>query len=429
MKNFILSAIICSSLFNASTYAQQTSGGTVSTTPVPKTGDAGKSTEKEISAEVNAGKSDIFLDNNSLTIEIKTWNQPKVRISTKVYIDVASTLTNEQWLERLNLTVKQAGGNVRITSRPISSDSVTYTSDGNISSTTRSSGSSNGMAIFNAEGRNIGTLQNNIGTLQNAKRTVTVFIPEGNKLEIDNQFGKLELISNLQNVTIKSTNGSIEAGDINRLIMRSKFTPFVVGNVKDAEIEMSNGRLKAGNIDKLDIDSKFSTIDIASVGDIILRSSNDNYEIENVGDLKGRKTFGNLRIDNLKTSIDIEGANADIKVKNLNPSVEAININNKFGDIRLPLNNIKNYEVKVIGEFNTVYAPFEKKPLADTAHKSASVSGVGAQTYGNAGSDGRSDVSYSSATDANGFIAEVGNIKGKHTTFIINCTSCTVDFK
>lgn len=78
---------------------------------------------------------------------------------------------------------------------------------------------------------------------------------------------------------------------------------------------MSNGRLKAENIDKLDMDSKFSTIDIASVSDIILRSSNDDYEIENAGDVKGRKTFGNLRIDNLKTSIDIEGANADIKVK------------------------------------------------------------------------------------------------------------------
>jgi len=390
MKNFILSAIICYSLFDTSTYAQQTSGGTVSTTPMAKTVDAGKLTEKEISAEVNAGKSDIFLDNTILKIEIKTWNQPKVKISTKVYIDGTSTLTNEQWLEKLNLTVKQAGGNVRITSRPISSDVVTYNSDG--SSTTRSSGSSNGIAIFDAQGRNI-------GTLQNAKGTVTVFIPEGNKLEIDNQFGKLELTSNFQNVTIKSTNGSIEAGDINRLIVRSKFTPFVVGNVKDAEIEMSNGRLKAGNIDKLDIDSKFSTIDIASVGDIILRSGNDDYEIENAGDVKGRKTFGSIRIDNLKTSIDIEGGNADIRVKNLNPSVEAINIDNKFGDIRLPLNNIKNYEVKVVGNFNTVYAPFEKKPL------------------------------YSDATDANGFIAEVGNIKGKHARFIINCTSCTVDFK
>ncbi len=385
MRTFILSAIICYSLFNTSTYAQQASEGTVSTTPMGKTGDAGKSTEKEISVEVNAGKSDIFLDNNSRTIEIKTWNQPKVKISTKVYIDGPTTLTNEQWLEKLNLTVKQAGGIVHITSRPISSDAV------------------------------------------------TVFIPEGNKLEIDNQYGKLELTSNLQNVTIKSTNGSIEAGDINRLIIRSKYTPFVLGNVKDAEIEMLNGRLKAGNIDKLDIDSKYATIEIASANDITLRSTNDEYEIENAGDVKGRKTYGSLRIYNLKASIDIEGVNADIKIKNLNPTVKAINIDNKYADIRLPLKNIKNYEVKFIGRYNTVYAPFEKKPLADTAHKStasrASAAGVGAQGYSNAGGDGRSDVSYSDATDANGFVAEVGNIKGKHTRFIINCESCTVDFK
>jgi len=392
MKTFIFSAIICYSLFNASTYAQQASGGTVSTTPMAKTVDASKLTEKEISLEVDAGVSDVFLDNTYRSIEIKTWKQPKVKVSAKIFIDGKSTLTDEQWFNKLNLTVKRVGGKVQISSRKDNPLVTTHDSLGNAS--TISADLIKTVAVFDGEGNTI-----NLGKLSNAKSEISVFIPEGNKLEIDNQFSKLELTSNLQNVTINSTFGSIEAGDINRLIIRSKYTPFVVGNVKDAEIEMLNGRLKAGNIDKLDIDTKFSTIDIASANDIILRSENDDYEIENAGDVRGRKTFGSLRIDNLKTSMDIEGGNADIKVKNLNPSVKAINIDNKFADIRLPLYNIKNYEVKVTGNFNTVYAPFEKKPL------------------------------YSDATDANGFTGEVGDIKGKHTKFIINCTSCTVDFK
>jgi len=415
MKKSILLTLTSFTLLHVATYGQQASGTSPAARVDAKTFDAAKLTEKEISMEVNAGKSDVFLDNNYRTIEIKTWNQPKVKVSTKVYLDGKSTLTDEQWFDKLNLGVKQAGGMVQITSRNISSN-ITY-----YSTTT----SSNSLVVFDGGGKNL-------GTIPNAKRAVTILIPEGSKLEVENQYGKLQLSSNMQAVNIKSTNGSIEAADVNRLIVRSKYTPMVIGNVKDAEIELTNGRLKAGNIDKLDIDSKYSTVEIASVNDAMLRSTNDEYEIEDAGDVKGRKSYGNFRISNLKTGIDILGANADIKIRNLSPTVETINIDNKYADIRLPVNKIKNYAVKFNGKYNTVYAPFEKKPLTDTASKKVNVasnSSGGTRIYTGTYVNGQTAISFADAADSNGFTAQAGDVKGKHTKFLINCASCTVDFK
>ncbi|HEX8462746.1 MAG TPA: hypothetical protein VF623_15020 [Segetibacter sp.] len=472
MKKYFLSAVIFCGTLNMPCVAQQT----LNSSPLSKRDslleleeqlvnnrsiDPSKLTEKEVSQEINVGKADIFLDVKYRNVEIKTWNQPKVKLITKVLVEGKSTLTDEQWFEKLNLIVKVIGSRVQITSGVIStsyfngySSVSTLNIGGNASTNSR-------LAVFNGDG-------NRIGAIETAKRTIVLFVPEGNKIEIENQSGNLQL-GNLQTVNIKSNNGSIEAGDINRLYLRSKYTPVVIGNVKDAEIEMSNGRLKAGNIDKLDIDSKYATVEIASTINATIRSANDEYEIENAGDIRGRKTYGNLRITNLITAIDFEGANADIKVKNISPTVETININNKYADIRLPVNSLKNYEVTFTGGYNTVYAPFEKKAVMDTTIKnrysgatdtgsmaaqnrsiaaqnraiaaqnrsidtqSRSIAAQGlsatATGYSSSYSGTGSVLILTGTSNSGGFTGQVGDIKGKHTKFVINCASCTVDFK
>ncbi|MFX5210824.1 hypothetical protein ABTC77_19025, partial [Acinetobacter baumannii] len=87
-----------------------------------------------------------------------------------------------------------------------------------------------------------------------------------------------------------------------------------IDDAATAEVEFINGRFSAKNIDDADFDTKYSTVEIATVKKIIFRSTNDEYEVEEVGDIRGRKNFGNLRITKLNTSLEINGTNADIKV-------------------------------------------------------------------------------------------------------------------
>ncbi len=138
-----------------------------------------------------------------------------------------------------------------------------------------------------------------------------------------------------------------------------------MGDIKTAEIEFINGRFSARNIDDLDIDSKNSTIEMAAAKKMVLRSANDEYELEDAGDIRGRKNYGNFRITKLNGSLDIEGANADLKVRNVASTVSFIKIDDKYADIRIPLKNTKNFSVDFTGAYSAVYGNFEKKAAFD----------------------------------------------------------------
>ena len=165
--------------------------------------------------------------------------------------------------------------------------------------------------------------------------------------------------------------------NLGKLILRSKYAIVNIGDVKNAEIEFTGGRLTAKNIDELDIDSKYSTVEMALAKKAVIRSTNDEYEFEEIGELSGHKNYGNFRITKLMQKIELEGVNADIKVRNIAPTASLVKINDKYADIRMPIKNTKNYTVDFLGAYSSVYGNFEKKSLPVTDKDMASL-GLGA---------------------------------------------------
>jgi hypothetical protein len=365
---------------------------------------------KEVSVEVNASKSaDIYLENTQRNIQIKTWDQPKVKVVTTVYYEGEGTkVSDEEWFEKLNISVKSLGTGIRIKSGTVSS-SGSYSING---STYAWNSGSGGVAIFNSEGQNI-------GTKSDVKRYVTIYIPTANKLDIESKYADVTVANNVTKVNADITNGNLELQDATTLTLRSKYANVTAGSIKNAEIEFINGRLILKDIEDLDIDTKYSTIEIASAQKVNLISTNDEYEFEEVGALQGRKNYGNLRITKLTKSIELDGTNADVKVRNILADVETIKFNNKYADIRLPLRNLKSYTVTYVGPYSNVYANFEKKPLILKEDKESGL----ATTLRNIQ---REVESAAGGTDSK-FTATVGD--GKGAKIDMKCQNCTVDFK
>ena len=72
---------------------------------------------KEVSQEMAVSKSaDIFIENTSRNIVIKSWDQPKVKITTTVYFEGDGKLSDEEWFEKLNITLKNLGTSIKIKS-------------------------------------------------------------------------------------------------------------------------------------------------------------------------------------------------------------------------------------------------------------------------------------------------------------------------
>ena len=374
---------------------------------------------KEVSVEVAASKSaDIYLENTQRNIQIKTWDQPKVKVVTTIYYEGEGTkVSDEEWFEKLNISVKSLGTGIRIKSGTVSS-SGSYTVNG---STWAWNSGSGGVAIFNSEGQNI-------GTKSDVKRYVTIYIPTANKLDIESKYADVTVANNVTKVNADITNGNLELQDATALTLRSKYANVSAGNIKNAEIEFINGRLILKDIEDLDIDTKYSTIEVASAQKVNLISTNDEYEFEEVGALQGRKNYGNLRITKLTKSIELDGTNADVKVRNILAGVETIMFNNKYADIRLPLRNLKNYTVTYVGPYSNVYANFEKKPFVvkESKDDDAMTKGIDKAVKDAMKMAERYGADTGTNTDSR-FTATVGD--GKGTKIDMKCQNCTVDFK
>ncbi|MEI6266232.1 MAG: hypothetical protein WCP74_14125, partial [Sphingobacteriia bacterium] len=299
---------------------------------------------KEVSQEISTSKSpDIYIDNSSRGIVVKIWDQPKVKITTTVFYEGDGKLSDEEWLEKLNLSLRMLGSSVKIKSGSIGGGNYTTTSG-----TFAWSGGSNtnGVAVFNGNGQNI-------GTKSNIKRLVTVYVPAGSKLDIESKYADVQLTGAFTDANIDLTNGNLDAENINKLQLRSKYSNVTLDNVVTAEIDFINGRFTAKNIDDADIDTKYSTIEMGNVKKMIFRSTNDEYEMEEVGEMRGRKNYGNLRITKLNGSLELDGTNADVKVRNVGPNLSMVKIDNKYADIRLPLRNNKSYSINYVGSYST----------------------------------------------------------------------------
>jgi len=371
---------------------------------------------KEVSQEISTSKSpDIYIDNTSRNIQVKIWDQSKVKVVTTVYYEGEGKLSDEEWFEKMNLSLKSIGTTVRVKSGTISGGSYT------INGSTFGWSGSTGVAVFNDKGESI-------GSKSNTKRIVTIYVPAASKLDIDSKYGDLQLTGNYGNATVDISNGSLEAESFSKLYLRSKYSNVTMENAAIAEIEFMNGRFSAKEIGEADLDTKYSTIEIASAKKAVFRSTNDEYEIEDANELRGRKNYGNFRITKLNNSLEMDGTNADVKIRSVGANLEVIKIDNKYADIRIPLRNIKNYSVKFIGAYSTVYGNFEKEPLVVEEKKPLVKEKETDVLAKQLVEINRSITRYSQSRDnESNFSAKVG--EGKGLKIDMSCQNCTVDFK
>jgi hypothetical protein len=329
---------------------------------------------KEISQEITMPKGgEIYIENSSLAIQVKTWDQAKVKLVTTINLAKESPLTDAECFERIGISLKALGTSVKIKSNNSGfGTSYAYSTNAKLA-----------LSPVVVEGYPSGGNYSRSGTVvrydnlrREQKRILTIYVPAGSKMDIETKFSDVQLPAGIGDVLLDITNGNLEAENLNKLRLRSKYSNANVRDIKEAEIEFANGRFSANNIDDLDIESKYATIEMASAKKIKMVSTNDEFEVEDVADLQGRKNYGNLRITRLTGSLELDGSNADIKVRNVGSNVKLIKVDNRYADIRIPLRETKNYAVNFLGQYSTVYADFEKTAAEVTEADIASLTKI-----------------------------------------------------
>jgi hypothetical protein len=337
---------------------------------------------KELAVEYNVtANTDVYIDNNSRTIEIKTWDEPKVKLVTKVFFDGAATSVNTAaWLEKLKIYTTQFGNSLRIRT-----DYLSYGVNNNNAS---------GVEIYSVDGQYL-------KTEANKNKIITIYIPKQNKLHVETKYANLAISSYIKNATIDVISGNLEINNVSLLNLRSKYSNVSIDEVQNGEIDFINGNLEVGILGDVEVETKYSNVEVGVANKLILNSTNDEYSIDEVNVFEATKEYGSCRINKLTEQLQFEGINADCRVKQITATVKSINIDNKYATIKIPLKLVDSFIFNYDGPYSSILKS------------------------NNWGNDGNDDNKISTG--------DVSNSKYKHivnnglTKINVKCQNCTVD--
>ena len=288
--------------------------------------------------------SPIKISSSNRNINVISWNDDKVKI---VFEGVPATKSSDidENMEKLGVTVHQLGNNFNIMIK-----------EGDYSSI-------NSMNDFDRDDESLKTSNSNAKTAiphkLKEKKSISIYIPQGNKLKIDSHYGNIDFKNYFPELNLDITNGSVEADSIGSLHLSSKYANFSAIDIEHAEVDFINGNFTVNNINTAEMDTKYSTIEITTIKDISISSTNDEYILDEVNEIKAAKNYGNFRIGKLVRNIEFSGTNSEVKVRNIAATVSNIMIDDKYADIRIPLKSIKNFKIKYTGPYSNINALFD----------------------------------------------------------------------
>lgn len=346
----------------------------------------------------------VFIGNIIRRVTVLTTHENKVRLVTTVAYEGNPRYTNEDWLEKLELKVSGTPGEVNVkcgNMEPMGSEDRRFFSPSpnrfskpptlphrtpdlpqrrTIGNLTPS-----GTVVFDSEGH----WRYKKG---NIRRDIIVYVPIGSKLVIESRYAEIILDSTMKEVNARIVNGGLTMKDADRLVLYSTYGSVYTSNIGHAEVTLNHGWFHARDVSNLDINSKVSTVELGAIGQLKINSNDDQYEMEKASMVSGEKNYGSIRVITLSHSLDLTGVNADIKVHNIEPGVGLVKIEGRYADLRLPVDNLKDYTVDFEGSGSNIYTPFERIHATDSS-----------------------------------FNATIGT--GKKNSFRIKCSNCTLDMK
>jgi hypothetical protein len=343
----------------------------------------------------------VYIGNTIRRVTVFTTRENKVRLVTSVAYKGFCNYGDDEWLDKLELKVSGTPGEVHVKcgnmspmpEKEFGSSPVPFSPPANTRRTSDlprrqipNNLTPNGTVVFDSWGHWL-------HKEGNIRRNIYIYVPVGSKLVIDSRYAEIILDSNTREVNARITNGSMTMKNVERLVLNSAYGSIYADNIGHAEIGLAHGWFHAKDVPDLEITSRFSTIELGDLGQVKINSGGDQYDIEQAGAIQGEKDYGYLRINTLTKFLDLTGVNADIKVHNIAATVSSVHIDGQYADLRLPVNDLKDYTVHFEGTGSNIFTPFQR-------------------THGGGDS---------------GFNITAGS--GKKASFRLKCNNCTVDMK
>ena len=121
------------------------------------------------------------------------------------------------------------------------------------------------------------------------------------------------------------------------------------------DIKYSNADIE--NSKSLSIESKYSKLNIGKTKTIIVNSKYDTYNIDEMNNLEVETEYSNYKIDKLNKIFKVNSKYTNIKIYNINNEFEEIDIDNKYGSIKLGIPVETSYKLNGEAKYCKIHYP------------------------------------------------------------------------
>nr|WP_321358502.1 DUF4097 family beta strand repeat-containing protein [uncultured Draconibacterium sp.] len=234
------------------------------------------------------------------------------------------------------------------------------------------------------------TLLNSDGNIQ---VDYTVWLPDSNRLKVDNKFGDIYIGDYKGEADITLSNGNMKAHDFRNLNLTLNFADATINKIEKGRLDCNFSELYVKELGTIHLQSKSTEFELQKVESLSASSRRDKFRIRQIELLDAQSSFTTFRITKLTDRAKIQSEYGDVEIEGTVADFSGVNIESRSTDINLYFNsksafsfNIqhtkadlsldtdftvkkqdtldeKENEIKIIGHFGETPNPTEKLTL------------------------------------------------------------------
>ncbi|MDR5592008.1 hypothetical protein [Christiangramia sp. SM2212] len=319
--------------------------------------------EKKIRKEFNvSANSNLSIDNSYGNVDITTWDENRVVIEVIIKTNGNDEEKVQEKLEEINVEFDQSSSGVIAKTR------------------------------FSKENKS--WWKSLTSGFDNVNMEVNYLIraPEGNNLDIDNDYGGIYIDKTTGNAKISCDYGKIDIGELRG---RSNYLNFDytrssrIGYVTNAEIRADYSDYEVEEADQLIISADYSKSKIGKVSKMTFNCDYGSVEIDKVKVLEGNGDYLTTKINRVFTDLELNLDYGSLSIEKVIKGIRKIEINTDYAGVKLGFDREMSFQFDVRTSYGGIKGLDDLQvQKRDQQNSSNSVSGY----YGSQNSDSKINI-------------------------------------
>jgi len=171
-----------------------------------------------------------------------------------------------------------------------------------------------------------------------------VNIPSDKNLEITNKYGNTVVgdlnASGKFNIGYGNlTANELDAPQSENMDVVLEYGKADISSAGDIRVQVKYSTMNFGVVDDLELESKYTVVNIDQVSSVSADSRYDTFNFDEAASVNGASKYTHYKIGSLEKSMRIDAAYGGIRVDEVQPGFESVNVTNSYGHVVIGLGN------------------------------------------------------------------------------------------